>query len=58
MLVVFMVLGSVLREVKGLYTFWNMAVKVLFDPPRETQRYFIEPIFENMLLKSICRPKT
>jgi len=41
------------RDVNRLYSSWNMAVKVLFDLPRETHRYFIEPISENMHLKSL-----
>ena len=35
-----------------MYTSWNLEVKVIFDLPRETYRYLIEPISENMHLKS------
>ena len=41
------------RCIHRLYSSWNMAVKVLFDLPRETHRYFIEPLSENMHVKSM-----
>ena len=36
------------RDINRLYSSWNMAVKVLFNLRRETHRYFIEPISENV----------
>ena len=32
------------RDVQKLLNSWKIAIRILFDLPRETHRYFIEPI--------------
>jgi len=41
------------NNVVRLYSSWNMAVKVVFNLPRATHRYFIEPISEKYHLKTM-----
>ena len=36
-----------------LYSSWNVAVRILFDVPRETHRYFIEPISRHYHIKTL-----
>ena len=40
-----------------LYTSWNTAIRILFGLPRQTHRYFIEQISEQIHLKTMlcCR---
>ena len=42
-----------MAQISGIYTVgmfnsWNIAIRILFDLPRETHRYFIEPISINV----------
>ena len=53
MLVVFMVLIYGIYSENRLHTSWNITVKVIFDLPRETHQFFIEPMTENIHLKAI-----
>ena len=42
-------------SVNKLYTSWNIAIRILFELPRNTHRYFIEPISEcNHLKTMLC----
>ena len=34
-------------------TSWNVAVRILFDLPRQTHRYFIEPVSESLHVKTM-----
>ena len=36
-----------------LYSSWNVCVRILFDLPRETHRYLIEPISESLHVKTM-----
>ena len=36
-----------------LYTSWNTAIRILFGLPRQTHRYFIEQISEQIHLKTM-----
>ena len=41
------------REVNRLFTSWNIAVRILFDVPRETHRYLIESISDTLHVKTL-----
>lgn len=41
------------REVNKLFTSWNIAVRILFDVPRETHRYLIESISDTLHVKTL-----
>ena len=40
-------------NVSRLYTSWNVAIRILFKLPRETHRYFIEPLSESIHVKTM-----
>ena len=41
------------RDVQKLLNSWNIAIRILFDLPRETHRYFIEPISNVPHIKTV-----
>ena len=40
-------------NVNKLYTSWNRAIRILFDVPYDTHRYFIEPISDSFHIKTM-----
>ena len=40
-------------DVEKLYNSWNVAMRILFDVPRSTHRYLIEPISGTVHIKTI-----
>ena len=41
------------NNVSRLYTSWNIAIRILFKIPRETHRYFIEPLSDSIHVKTM-----
>ena len=42
---------------KELLNSWNNVIRILFDLPRETHRYFIEPISNVPHIKTVLCPR-
>jgi len=40
-------------DVLKLYSSWNVAIRILYNLPRETHRYLIEPVSENLHIKTL-----
>ena len=41
--------------VSKLYTAWNTAIRILFNVPRDTNRYLIESISQCLHVKTVLR---
>ena len=41
------------EDVVRIYSSWNTAIKILFDLPRNTHRFFVEPVSETPHIKNV-----